>query len=33
MNNDIEIWLDIKEYQGDYLVSNKGRIKSLKFKI
>ena len=33
MNNDIEIWVDIKEYQGDYLVSNKGRIKSLKFKL
>ena len=25
-----EIWKDIKGYEGHYLISNKGRVKSLK---
>ena len=30
-NNEVEIWKDIEGYDGMYQVSNKGRVKSLKF--
>ena len=31
-DNNIEEWREIEGYDGKYLVSNKGRIKSLKYK-
>ena len=29
MNSTQEIWVDIKNYEGCYQISNKGRVKSL----
>ena len=29
MNNSVEIWKDIKGYEGYYQISNLGRVKSL----
>jgi hypothetical protein len=29
-NNNIEIWKDIKDFEGIYQVSNLGRVRSLK---
>jgi len=31
--NDIEVWKDVKNYEGIYQVSNLGRVKSLKRKV
>jgi hypothetical protein len=29
MGEEIEVWKDIKGFEGFYLISNKGRVKSL----